>query len=140
MGTILFVDDERDLVAGCERLLRRRGWAVTAAATCQGALAALAAGPRPALAIVDLMLPDGDGRAILRAARAMGTPVIVVTAHGSAADRRATLDDGAAGFLAKPFSGDDLLELVRATAGEPPAPVVVRPAPPSPRYHPGIHC
>jgi DNA-binding response OmpR family regulator len=140
MGTILFVDDERDLVAGCERLLRRRGWAVTASATCQAALATLAAGPRPALAIVDLMLPDGDGRAILQAARAVGTPVIIITAHGSAADRRAALDDGAAGFLAKPFSGGDLLELVRTTAGEPPPPLVVPPLPQSHRYHPGIHC
>jgi DNA-binding response OmpR family regulator len=140
MDTILFVDDERDLIAGCERLLRRRGWMVTAAGTCQGALATLAAGPRPALAIVDMMLPDGDGRAILQAARAVGTPVIIITAHGSAADRRAALDDGAAGFLAKPFSGGDLLELVRRTAGEPAAPVVVPAAPPSPRYHLGIHC
>jgi DNA-binding response OmpR family regulator len=140
MGTILFVDDERDLIAGCERLLRRRGWMVTAAATCQGALATLAAGPRPALAIVDMMLPDGDGRAILQAARAVGTPVIIITAHGSAADRSAALDDGAAGFLAKPFSGGDLLELVRRTAGEPAVPVVVPAGPPSPRYHLGIHC
>jgi len=141
-GTILVVDDERDLAATCQRLLSRRGWNVVTAGTREAALTVLARGPRPALAIVDRQLPDGDGLDVLRAARAVDTPVIMVTGYGSAATRRLALDEGAVGFLAKPFSMHDLLELVRrivgdasGTAAAPPNPP---PAPGPPR--PGIHC
>jgi DNA-binding response OmpR family regulator len=137
MRTILVVDDERDLATTCERLLNRRGWRVVTAATCADARLALAAAPRPALAIVDRQLPDGDGLEILRAALAAGTPVIMVTGYGAAATRRLTLEEGAAGFLAKPFSTHDLLELVRAIAGEASGPPAPPPTAEPPR--PGIH-
>ena len=120
MGTILVVEDERDLAVTCERLLRRVGWRVVTAGTREGALLALAGAPHPALAIVDRQLPDGDGLDVLRAALAVGTPVIMVTGYGSAATRRLTLDEGAAGFLAKPFSSHELLALVRTVAGNGP--------------------
>jgi DNA-binding response OmpR family regulator len=111
------------------------------AATCADARLALAAAPRPALAIVDRQLPDGDGLEILRAALAAGTPVIMVTGYGAAATRRLTLEEGAAGFLAKPFSTHDLLDLVRTIVGEASGPSSGPPAPPPtagpPR--PGIH-
>lgn len=142
MGTILVVDDEPDLATTCERLLRRLGWRVVTAGTCEAALLALAARPRPALAIVDRQLPDGDGLDVLRAATASGIPVIMVTGYGSAATRRLTLDEGAAGFLAKPFSSRDLLDLVRAIAGNgpPPAAAPEGASPPPRPPHPGIHC
>lgn len=140
MRTILVVDDERDLVTTCERLLSRRGWRVVTAATCADALLALAAVPRPALAIVDRQLPDGDGLGILRAALAVETPVIMITGYGSAATRRLTLEEGAAGFLAKPFSTHELLELVRTIAGEASGPTSGPSAPPTAdRPRPGIH-
>jgi DNA-binding response OmpR family regulator len=142
MGTILLVDDERDLTTACERLLRRAGWGVVLAATREEALLALASQPRPALAIVDRQLPDGDGLDILRVAIAAGTPVIMVTGFGSAATRRLSLDEGAAGFLAKPYSLHELLELVRAIAGDgsgADAPPSIAPPPPRGPY-PGIHC
>jgi DNA-binding response OmpR family regulator len=124
MGTILLVEDEPDLASACERLLRRLGWRIVTVGTRGDALLALAGQPRPALAIVDRQLPDGDGLDVLRAALAAGTRVIVVTGYGSAATRRLTLEEGAAGFLAKPFSSHELLALVRTVAGS----------------APGIHC
>ncbi len=140
MRTILVVDDERDLVTTCERLLSRRGWRVVTAATRADALLTLAVVPRPALAIVDRQLPDGDGLEILRAALAVGTPVIMITGYGSAATRRLTLEEGAAGFLAKPFSTHDLLDLVRTIAGEASGPTAGPPPPPAAdRPRPGIH-
>lgn len=140
MRTILVVDDERDLVTTCERLLSRRGWRVVTAATRADALLALAAVPRPELAIVDRQLPDGDGLEILRAALAVGTPVIMITGYGSAATRRLTLEEGAAGFLAKPFSTHDLLELVRTIASEASEPTSgPTPPPAADRPRPGIH-
>jgi DNA-binding response OmpR family regulator len=120
--TILVVDDERDLAATCERLLRRRGWNVEIAGSREAALTRLARQPRPVLAIVDRQLPDGDGLDVLRAARAADTPVIMVTGYGSGATRRLALEEGAVGFLAKPFSAQDLLELVRGTIGDTPGP------------------
>ncbi len=140
--TILVVDDERDLAATCQRLLSRRGWNVVTAGTREAALTVLARASRPALAIVDRQLPDGAGLDVLRAARAIDTPVIMVTGYGSAATRRLALDEGAVGFLAKPFSTQDLLELVRRIVGDASgtaaAPANLPPAPDQPRS--GIHC
>jgi DNA-binding response OmpR family regulator len=118
---ILVVDDEHDLAVGWERLLTRRGWNVTTVGTLGAARAELSTGCAPALAIVDRLLPDGDGLDIVRTARACGTPVIIVTGHTSAASRRRTLEEGAAGFLAKPFGGRELIDMVQAVAGEPQA-------------------
>ncbi len=138
MRAILVVDDETDLAATCARLLSRRGWLVMTTGTREEALAALIGDPRPILAIVDRQLPDGDGLDVLRAARAVGTPVIMVTGYGSAATRRLALEEGAAGFLAKPFASHDLLELVRTIAGEAAG---LEPGPPAvDRPRPGIHC
>ena len=141
-GAILVVDDERDLAVTCQRLLSRRGWNVVTAGTREAALAALARAPRPVLVIVDRQLPDGDGLDVLRAALAIDTPVIMVTGYGLAATRRLALDEGAAGFLAKPFSAHELLELVRRIVGDASgpaaAPAILPSAPDQPR--PGIHC
>jgi DNA-binding response OmpR family regulator len=117
---VLIVDDEHDLAVACQRLLMRNGWQVTTVDRRQAALAALTAGEPPALAIVDRQLPDGDGLDVVRAARAQGTPVIVMSGHTSQANRARTLEEGAAGFLGKPFSAHDFLYLVRIVAGEPP--------------------
>jgi DNA-binding response OmpR family regulator len=141
-GAILVVDDERDLAATCQRLLSRRGWNVVTAGSREAALTVLARTPRPVLAIVDRQLPDGDGLDVLRAALAVETPVIMVTGYGSAATRRLALDEGAVGFLAKPFSTHDLLELVRRIGGDASGPVA-NPAnlPLAPdQRRPGIHC
>jgi DNA-binding response OmpR family regulator len=141
-GAILVVDDERDLAATCQRLLSRRGWNVVTAGSREAALTVLARTPRPVLAIVDRQLPDGDGLDVLRAALAIDTPVIMVTGYGSAATRRLALDEGAVGFLAKPFSTHELLELVRRIVGDASGPVA-NPAnlPLAPdQRRPGIHC
>ncbi len=91
---------------------------MTIAGSREAALTMLARHPRPVLAIVDRQLPDGDGVDVLRAALAVDTPVIVVTGYGSGATRRLALEEGAVGFLAKPFSAHDLLELVRGIVGD----------------------
>ena len=119
-GVILVVDDERDLAVTCGRLLMRTGWQVTTVGSRGAALKALMADAPPVLAIVDRQLPDGDGLDVVRAARAQGTPVIVISGHTSSANRDQTLEEGAAGFLGKPFSARDFLDLVRSVAGDPP--------------------
>jgi DNA-binding response OmpR family regulator len=117
--SILIVEDEPDLAATCQRLLVRRGWRVVTVGTREAGLAALTGTPHPTLAIVDRRLPDGDGFDVLRTARAAGIPVIMVTGFGSPGVRQTSLDEGAIGFLAKPFSARDLLDLVHSIAGDP---------------------
>lgn len=119
-GVILVVDDEHDLATTCERLLERDGWQVTTVGTCGAALDALREGTLPALAIVDRYLPDGDGLDVVRAARASGARVIVISGHTSRANREQTLAEGAASFLGKPFTARQFLDAVRAVAGEAP--------------------
>ncbi len=115
---ILLVDDERDLAATCERLLRRLGYRVVTVDSCAAALAALAQGPL-ALVISDVGLPDGNGLDVVRAAqrRAKPIPSIVITGQPSERGRQAAAHVGATGYLAKPFSVAAFTELVRQTLG-----------------------
>ena len=117
---ILVVDDEHDLAMTCQRLLTRGGWQVVTVGTCGAALAALTAGAPPVLAIVDRHLPDGDGLDVLRAARDRGARVIVISGETSQSHRDTTLAEGAAGFLGKPFTARQFLDLVHVVAGDPP--------------------
>jgi len=66
--------------------------------------------------VLDWMLPDYDGVEIVRQLRARGnqTPVLVISARGGAAAEDVARQAGANGYLAKPFSFDDLLERTRA--------------------------
>jgi len=68
------------------------------------------------LAIVDIMLPGGDGFGLVREARAAGrtAPVLMLTARTGVRDKVRALDDGADDYLAKPFDVDELLARVRA--------------------------
>ena len=114
---ILIVEDEPDLAATCERLLRRQGYEVVTAGSWEAAMAIMRRGPL-ALVISDLRLPDGDGLDIVRAARVAPTPTpsIVLTAFPSDSSRRAALAAGASAYLAKPFSVSTLSDLVRHIA------------------------
>src|SRR6476620_9272182 len=73
---------------------------------------------RPILVVLDLMLPELDGRAVIRAVRrddeAAATPIIVLSARGSTIDRIAGLEDGADDYLPKPFSPAELVVRVKA--------------------------
>ena len=73
---------------------------------------------RPALVVLDLMLPELDGRAVIRAVRrddeAAATPILVLSARGSTLDRIAGLEDGADDYLPKPFSPAELVLRVKS--------------------------
>jgi two-component system response regulator PilR (NtrC family) len=113
--SVLVVEDEADLLATYERLLRRWGYRVTAAASVAAGLIALER-DRPDLVISDLRLPDGDGFQLVRAAREAPRPppIIIVTGVPSEDRRRAAMTAGAAAFLAKPFRTSTLLALVQS--------------------------
>ena len=115
-GRVLVVEDEADLVATYERLLRRHGYRVVSARSREAGLAALKEEPPHDLLIADLRLPDGDGLDVVRAARALPTPtpVIVVSGFASNDSRAAALAAGASAVLAKPFSTDAFTKLIQA--------------------------
>jgi DNA-binding response OmpR family regulator len=119
--SVLVVDDEADLLATYERLVRRWGYRVMAAPSLAAGLMALER-DRPDLVIADLRLPDGDGLQLVRAAReaTRPPPIIIVTGFPSEALRRAAVTAGAAAFLAKPFMISTLLELVHSALAYPP--------------------
>jgi len=112
----LVVDDEADLVASYERLLRRQGYRVVATGTLREGLAMVTRGPL-ALVITDLRLPDGDGLEIVRTARRppAPVPVLVVTGFGSKESRAGALAAGASAYLSKPFTVSTFAELVEQT-------------------------
>jgi len=76
----------------------------------------------PAVVLLDVMLPGGSGLDILRAIRAdpvvSSARVVIVSAWQSADDRQTALELGADAFLAKPFSVDELVNVVADLAGE----------------------
>jgi len=113
VNQILIVEDEPDMAATYERLLRRAGHRVVTAASHAEGLRLLES-LRPRLVISDLRLADGDGLEIIRAARALERPpvVIAITAFASRGTRQAALDAGASAFLAKPFSIAEFSSLV----------------------------
>jgi DNA-binding response OmpR family regulator len=73
---------------------------------------------QPALVVLDLMLPELDGRAVIRAVRrdeeAAHTPILVLSARSSTIDRIAGLEDGADDYLPKPFSPAELVLRVKS--------------------------
>ena len=113
---ILVVEDERKVASFIRQGLEEEGYAVEEAADGVTALDLLTGGPPYDLAVLDVMLPRLDGLGVLKAARAQGvqTPVLLLTARDTVADKVAGLDHGADDYLTKPFSFDELLARVRA--------------------------
>jgi two-component system response regulator ResD len=114
---ILVVDDDAKIVRLVRTYLEREGYAVVTAGDGPAALAAIEE-HRPALVVLDLMLPELDGRAVIRAVRrdeeAGATPILVLSARGTTLDRIAGLEDGADDYLPKPFSPAELVVRVKA--------------------------
>jgi DNA-binding response OmpR family regulator len=106
---ILVVDDDAKIVRLVRTYLEREGFRVAEAFDGRAALAAIAL-ERPALVVLDLMLPEVDGLAIVRAVRRTDrVPILMLSARGGTADRIAGLAQGADDYLPKPFSPAELV-------------------------------
>lgn len=109
---ILLVDDEPELRRMLETVLRSEGFAnVTSAGSVREALEAFRR-TSPDLALLDVMLPDGDGFTLCSYLRAFDAnrplPVIFLTAKDETDDRLAGLRSGADDYVTKPFSPQEL--------------------------------
>ena len=113
--TILIIEDENKLLAILKRALKSERYSVEVAYTGKDGLEK-ALKRNYSLIILDVMLPDMDGFSVCKKLRKsqIHTPVIMLTAKGSAEDRVAGLDAGADDYLVKPFGLDELFARIRA--------------------------
>lgn len=112
---VLVVEDDSMIGESLCSALRQSGYAVDWVRE-GGEADTVLLGERFALVLLDLGLPQRDGLEVLRAMRARNdsTPVIVITARDSLADRVSGLDAGADDYIVKPFELDELLARMRA--------------------------
>jgi DNA-binding NarL/FixJ family response regulator len=116
--SILLVDDHALVRAGLKRLLgAQAAGEILEAATGRDALA-LIRQQRPELVILDLNLPGLGGLELLRRMIAAGAgPILVLSMHGEPLYAKRALDAGAAGYVTKNASPDELLAAVRKVLG-----------------------
>jgi DNA-binding response OmpR family regulator len=112
--TILVVDDERHIVELAQLYLEQAGFLVESARDGQEVLTR-ARHLRPALVVLDLMLPGLDGWEVCRRLRTESdTPIIMLTARTDDVDRIVGLELGADDYVTKPFNPRELVARVRA--------------------------
>jgi DNA-binding response OmpR family regulator len=114
MVTVLVVDDDPTVSDVVRRYLERAGLGVVLAGDGPTALDA-AARHRPALVVLDLMLPGMSGLEVCRRLRARSdVPVVMLTALGEETDRVVGLEIGADDYVTKPFSPRELVLRVQS--------------------------
>jgi two-component system KDP operon response regulator KdpE len=112
--TILVVDDERQIQLFLRLSLEAAGYQVRIAGSARAALDSFVAGS-PDLVILDLGLPDLDGKTVIGQIRQTSdVPVIVLSARGAEGEKIDSLDLGANDFVQKPFGIGELLARIRA--------------------------
>ena len=126
---MLFVEDEPSISEPFSAALTREGFDPVVAGTLAEARSAVAQRV-PDLVLLDLGLPDGDGRDLCRELRAASdVPIIVLTARGTELERVLGLELGADDYVVKPFSGVEVIARMRA---------VMRRARPAPAAAPAV--
>lgn len=111
---VLLVEDERSIAEPFSQALHRAGFRTELARTAAEALSCAAAG-RPDVILLDLTLPDGDGRDVCRQLRRdSAVPIIMVTASGTITDRIVGLELGADDYVVKPFATAEVIARIRA--------------------------
>lgn len=111
---ILIIDDEPQIRKFIDISLRSQGYATLLAATGQQGLTLLASKGAD-LVVLDLGLPDEDGKDVLKELRQWSrVPVIVLTVRSSEDEKVAVLDAGANDYVTKPFGIEELMARIRA--------------------------
>ena len=111
---ILVVEDEPSIFEPLVESLERDGFTSEVAETVAAALDRFRSGP-PDLVLLDVMLPDGDGRDFCRdIRRESDVPIVMLTARGEELDKVLALELGADDYVVKPFSARELTARIRA--------------------------
>ena len=113
-GSVLVCDDEPQILRALKVVLREAGFEAIGAETAREALDA-AAVRRPDAAIVDLVLPDGDGVEVCAQLRSWSEmPILVLSAVGEEEQKVRALEAGADDYVTKPFGPRELVARLRA--------------------------
>ena len=113
-STVLVCDDEPQILRALKVILRDAGFEGVGAETAREALDA-AAVRNPDAAIVDLVLPDGDGVEVCAQLRSWSEmPILVLSAVGDEAQKVRALEAGADDYVTKPFGPKELVARLRA--------------------------
>jgi len=111
---VLVVDDEPQIVRALKVVLREAGFEAVPASTAAEALDQAAVRP-PEAAIVDLVLPDGDGVEVTRRLREWSDmPILVLSAMGDEDQKVRALEAGADDYITKPFGARELVARLQA--------------------------
>jgi len=112
---ILIVEDDSHILLGLEEVLRSEGYDVASCNRGDQAVAAVAR-HRPAMVVLDVMLPGLSGYDVCRQLRAkkIATPILMLTAKGQEIDKVIGLDLGADDYVTKPFGVRELLARIQA--------------------------
>lgn len=125
---MLVVDDDEQISRMLRATLIQGGYAVTLVRTGAEGLKAVQQQPLGVI-LLDLGLPDMDGKDFITQARAITrTPILVISARGSEKEKIAALDLGANDYLAKPFDVGELLARIRVALRDRPEPAIGNPA------------
>ena len=113
---ILIADDEPNILVSLEYLMKREGYEVVVARDGQEAIDAILR-ERPALVLLDVMMPKKTGFEVCQEVRAdeavRGTLILMLTAKGRETDIAKGLGSGADAYMTKPFSTKELVQKVR---------------------------
>jgi DNA-binding response OmpR family regulator len=111
---ILVVEDETSIASFVAAYLKNAGYAVRTAASAQAALTEMM-GETPALVVLDLNLPDGDGVELCRRIRkSSDVPILMLTARDEDVDKIIGLEVGADDYMTKPFNPRELVARVKS--------------------------
>ncbi len=119
---ILVIDDDLHMRTACSRVLSKAGWTVLCAETGEEGLKVLRGGPQPIdVVLVDQLMPGISGEEVLARIHAIDPNLPVVIMTGSATDE-STVElkkQGAFDCLAKPFTPEELRNVILRAAGKP---------------------
>jgi two-component system KDP operon response regulator KdpE len=111
---VMVVDDEPAILRFLKPALEANGYDVSAAASVEDATRRIAREP-PDIVVLDLGLPDGDGKDVIRRVRQWSNvPIVVLSARDREAEKIEALDIGADDFINKPFGVGELMARLRA--------------------------
>ncbi len=112
---VLLVEDEASIADPFAQALARNGFRPVIASTAGDALRLAREEDRFEVVLLDISLPDGDGRDVCRELRRISdVPIIMLTARGTVTDRVVGLELGADDYVVKPFSAEEVISRMRA--------------------------
>jgi two-component system chemotaxis response regulator CheY len=117
MKTVFIVDDSPTILMSLTEILQKAGFQVQKSPNANQALSTLQSGQKPDLIITDLNMPGMNGIDFIKEVRKLAgfrfLPILVLTTESQQAKRQEAKAVGATGWLVKPVSGTDLINVIK---------------------------